>query len=294
MDADRFAAMAFARTGRQEVLNVSKFIAWFFPWDDVVDDAATEQEPADIARYRDDTIDVVRECLLTDLEQPSKIHPDPVIQSFWDIGAAIRASGTPESNQRVAYQQCLFIASAAESQIVRKSTGPMTVAQHLKWREDNIAVHALMELIYYANKTQIPSQWRWENNAQMREMWKEIAWIVSNSNDLFSLRRELMHGQYENVVPLLMYHEGLAPQAAVDKTTEMIHESYERFYQLEAKLYEAVDPAELENVKTYVHAFKDLVMCHLHWSYGLKRYMDPHMVQKAGKIVFDIQTPVAM
>ena len=286
--------MGYPRTGQQEVLNLSKLIAWYFPWDDAIDDAAMRQQPADIIRYRDETIDVVKESLLSNLEEPSKIHPDPAIQSFWDIGAAIRAKGTPESNRRFAHQQCLFVASSAESQILRKSTEPVTVAQYLRRREDNIAIHPLMELIYYANKIQIPSQWRWENNAQMREMWKEIAWMGIMTNDLLSLRRELIHGQYESLVPLLMYHEGLNPQAAVNRGTEMIHESYERFYQLEARLYEAVDLAELENVKTYVHAFKDLVMCNLHWSYGLKRYMDPHMLRKDGKVIFDIQTPVGM
>ncbi|KAL8791312.1 MAG: hypothetical protein Q9195_005931 [Heterodermia aff. obscurata] len=286
--------MAFPCTGRQEVLNVAKFLAWYFPWDDAIDDAAMEQQPADIIRYRDDTVDVVKESLLTNLEQPSKIHSDPAIQSFWDIGATVRASGTPESNRRFAYELCRFVASSTESQIVRKSTEPVTVAQYLERRENNIGIRPLLELIYYANKIQIAAQWRWENNAQMREMWKEITWMITMCNDLLSLRRELIHGQYESLVPLLMYHEGLNPQAAVNRVTEMMHESYERFHRLEARLYELVDLAELENVKTYVHSFKDVVMCNLHWSYGLKRYMDPHMLQEDGKVVFDIQTPVGM
>ena len=124
----------------------------------------------------------------------------------------------------------------------------------------------------------------------MREIWKEIAWMGIMSNDLLSLRRELLHGQYESLVPLLMYHEDLSPQAAVDRGSEMIHQSYERFYLLEKQLYEQARTEDLENLRAYLQSFKDLAMCNLHWSYGLKRYMDEDMIQKDGTVIFDIQT----
>lgn len=147
LDADGFAAMGYPRTGQKEVLNLSRLIAWYFPWDDAIDDAAMLQQPADVLRYRDETIQLVKEALLSDRDAPSKPSSNPAIQSFWDIGTSIRSQGSPESNQRFAEQQCLFIASSAESQIDRKSDKPVTVEQYLRRREDNIAIHPLMELI---------------------------------------------------------------------------------------------------------------------------------------------------
>lgn len=291
LDADRLVAMMYPRTGREELLNLSKLIAWNFPWDDAIDDAALMQQPTDIIRYRDQTIEVIKEGVTSTLDKPSKIHADPAIQSFWEIGAAIREKGTTESNARFAFQQCLWIESCAESQIVRKASKPVTVAEYLWRREDNIGVYPLFELIFYAYRIQIPAKWRWENNANMRELWRETAWQITMLNDLLSLRRELVHGQFESLIPLLMYHESLMPQAAVDRTSEMIHASYQRFYRIEMELYAEVDPENIDVVKTYVHAFKDLVMCNLHWSYGLKRYMDPQMLMNDGTVVFEIRTP---
>jgi len=99
-----------------------------------------------------------------------------------------------------------------------------------------------------------------------------------------------MHGQYESLVPLMMYHNDLEVQAAVDRGTEMIHESYHRFDQAEEALYHEVSSENLENVKTYLAACKDLIMCNLHWSYGLKRYMEKSMVQEDGSVVFQLRT----
>ena len=62
-----------------------------------------------------------------------------------------------------------------------------------------------------------------------------------------------------------MYHQKLKPQEAVDRGTAMIHESYERVYQAEQRLYKDVDPEHLNQVKECVQVYKDLVMCNLHW-----------------------------
>ena len=235
----------------------------------------------------------MKESLLSNLDTPSTVHPNPIIQNFWEIGAAIRAKANAESNQRFVDENIRYIKSATEPQGVKETCGPSTVAEYLRWREDNIGFRAVLELINYANKTDIPPQWRWENNIQMEGMWKEITWMSTITNDLLSLGKELAAGDYESLVPLLMYHERLAPQAAVDRGLDMLYESYERFYELEQQLYEMVSSEDLLNVKAYVHACKDLVMSNLHWSYGLKRYMGQGMDRKDGTIRFKVQTPLS-
>ena len=285
--------MCWPRTGREELLTLSKLIAWYFIWDDYIDDASLSQQGGDLSRYGKETIEVVKESLLSDLDTPSSIHPNPIIQNFWDIGAAIRAKANAESNQRFVDENIGYIRSATEPQGVKETCSPVTVAEYLRRREDNIGFRAVLELIYYANRIDIPSQWRWENNIQMEGMWKEITWMGTISNDLISLGKEVAAGDYESLVPLLMYHECLTPQAAVDRGLDMLRESYERFYELERQLYELVSPEDLLNVKAYVHAFKDLVMSNLHWSNGLKRYMSQGMDRKNGAICFKIQTPLS-
>lgn len=66
----------------------------------------------------------------------------------------------------------------------------------------------------------------------------------------------------------------VSTQAAVARATELIHESYERFYDHENQLLEKMLPEELDTIRACVQVFKDSVMCSLNWSYGLKRYHD--------------------
>lgn len=52
------------------------------------------QQPANVMRYRDETIHLVKEALLSDRQEPSKPSSNPAIQSFWDIGTSIRSKGS--------------------------------------------------------------------------------------------------------------------------------------------------------------------------------------------------------
>ena len=46
-------------------------------------------------QYHDETIALVEQSLSWNHEPQEKPHPNPVIQSFWDLGVDIRARGTP-------------------------------------------------------------------------------------------------------------------------------------------------------------------------------------------------------
>ena len=52
------------------------------------------QQPADVMQYRDETIQLVKESLMSDRQEPSKPSSNPAIQSFWDIGTSIRSQGS--------------------------------------------------------------------------------------------------------------------------------------------------------------------------------------------------------
>lgn len=62
-----------------------------------------------------------------------------------------------------------------------------------------------------------------------------------------------------------MYHDHLEPQAAVDRAVQMLHQCYERYHKAEAILFDEVDSQTLDTLKTCVQAYKDIVMCNLHW-----------------------------
>ncbi|KAL9578090.1 MAG: hypothetical protein Q9203_007221 [Teloschistes exilis] len=288
IDADRLVAMMYPRAGRMQLLNMTEFMIWGFPWDDAIDDVAEMQQPGDIDRYRDETLAVVNSSLLSDLDEPPTPHPNPAIQSFRDVGSAIRADSPDILCQRVAGHVSGFIVSSAASQTVRKGVEATSTADYMQRREDNIGVYMLLELLFYVDKYDLPLQWRPETNHLMKTIWKEVGLMVTIVNDLLSLAKELQHGQYDNLVPFLMYHDDLNAQSAVDRAVQMCRESYDRFYQLEAQLYEQVGSQDEGIVKAHVHGLKDVVMGNLYWSYSLERYVGKGVVREDGSIAFVI------
>ena len=72
-------------------------------------------------------------------------------------------------------------------------------------------------------------------------------------------------GIFDSLVPVLMYNEGLGPQAAIERAKGMLHESYERAHQAERSLYDQADATDLPVIKAYVLGCKNLVMANLNW-----------------------------
>jgi hypothetical protein len=74
-----------------------------------------------------------------------------------------------------------------------------------------------------------------------------------------------MHGQFESIIPLLMYHNNLQAQEAMDHAAEMLHAYYNSFNEVELELYKEI-PVDLQpSMNRYVKACKDLIVCNLRW-----------------------------
>ena len=74
-----------------------------------------------------------------------------------------------------------------------------------------------------------------------------------------------MHGEFESLIPLLMYHSNLQAQGAMDLAGDMLHECYNKFNEVEVELYKEVPKDLRPTMNSYVKACKDLVVCNLHW-----------------------------
>jgi hypothetical protein len=66
----------------------------------------------------------------------------------------------------------------------------------------------------YVDNQQLP---RWIlDHPKMIEIWRETNLSVSLLNDLFSLRKEIEHGDIESIVPILVINRGMTIQEAIE------------------------------------------------------------------------------
>lgn len=73
------------------------------------------------------------------------------------------------------------------------------------------------------------------------------------------------HGQFESMVPLLMYHHNLSAQDAMNRAAEMCHECYREFDEVEEEMYKKIPTYLRPTMERYLMACKDLIVCNVHW-----------------------------
>ena len=52
-------------------------------------------KPENLIQYRDETIELVKQSLSNECAPQVNPHPNPAIQSFWDLGTEFRSQGNP-------------------------------------------------------------------------------------------------------------------------------------------------------------------------------------------------------
>lgn len=95
--------------------------------------------------------------------------------------------------------------------------------------------------------------------------------VVCWSNDIFSLRKERAHRDMHNLVLILLHHEGITEQAAVDRVARLIKGQVQRFIALEARLPQfgpSIDAA----VRRFVAVLRAWMRGNLDWSCETGRY----------------------
>ena len=100
----------------------------------------------------------------------------------------------------------------------------------------------------------------------MRAVWNETNIIISVTNDLLSLRKELRQGCIESIVPLTCA-SGLAVQDAVAEATRKLEASKHRFNKAATSLIDryARDERSLYQLSAFVEVCKCNCVGNLMW-----------------------------
>lgn len=90
--------------------------------------------------------------------------------------------------------------------------------------------------------------------------------------DLFSYSVEQSKGDTNNVLVVVMHHDGLDLHAAAEFVADMCRESIDRFVALRAQLPSWEVPAINRDVEQYVRGLADWIVGSLEWSFTTERY----------------------
>jgi len=281
---------------RLEIL--AYLVIWLFTWDDEIDEptGAFSTDFAGAQAYRERTLRFVGHCLgLNDTSSSSSgedkhegaLRPqNEIVQSFDVIGAALRASYNWSQCQRFHDEMARFMAASEDEQAGRLTGHIPSLDEYWRFRLGTSAVYIGSAAGEYSISSCIPDTLM-RSDAAMQAIWDETNVIISITNDLLSLRKEMQLDCIDSIVPLLFASTGDV-QRAISEAVGSLRAARERFdkaaEELMARRYE--DEEIRSQVEQFIEVQRSNCVGNLVWSLETLRYKMGELTSEDGGQTF--------
>ncbi|KAI4235240.1 MAG: hypothetical protein LQ349_003306 [Xanthoria aureola] len=226
--------------------------------------------------YRDETRLHVLECLgLTDDLNGCPVRSvNPTILAFEGIGNAIRSVYTYEQRCRFMKHMENFLEMSRREQALRLRGTLPTVEEFWSYRLGSSAVHITLAMNEFAcNTNSLPASVMGQEH--MTLLWEYTNIIISITNDILSLKKEVTRGSIGSMIPL-EYAQSRNAQSAVDKTTLLLANAIDAFKQTAEKLLqrspEITSCEQTRALGDFVKGCQFYCTGNLAWSLATRRY----------------------
>lgn len=213
-------------------------VIWLFTWDDEIDEPAgsyTDDETKAQA-YRTHTLHFVGTCLgLTSASEPSLVMSNRIVESFDVIGSALCASYNTHQRQRFFDEIVRFMSASEVEQACRLQDRIFTLREYWSVRMGTSAVYIGSAAGEFSMSSGSPLPLEVMRSSEMQALWDETNIIISITNDLLSLRKEMKLGCIDSIIPLT-FALTRDIQTAVDQSVAALKASKERFDEAARKL----------------------------------------------------------
>jgi hypothetical protein len=257
-----FAARTYPTAPREELLIISDWSAWGFLKDDQTDEGEMGRRPEELAALHARFLAVLE-------SDRSTGHDAPLTHALADLGQRLRRKLTPEQ-MRLFIQTHHDWLAASELETAHRAVGVApNVADYIHQRQFGGAVYVCFALIELSKRIELPPAVR--DHHFVRRLSRTANNAICWCNDLFSLEKELRHGDPANLVIALRAEYGLTLQAAVARVAEMHDAEVRAFLELESRLpsFGAQADALLER---YVAGLRSWMRGNFDWSQTTGRY----------------------
>ncbi|RAH69857.1 terpene synthase family protein [Aspergillus aculeatinus CBS 121060] len=281
----------------ERFLPLAKFMYWFFLWDDEIDCGRLANDAKGTQAYRESTLAFLKRTLEPDMPEPGPSYDaaDHNSGCFEEISPALRSGTTVESRRRFADSLYDYVDSVCAVQETREERLP-GLGCYFANRELSIGAYPCIMAMEFAYDVRVP-HWIYEDS-HMRTMFRETAIscivlgpLIPRSaltrpqltgisvNDIISLRKELIAGQFDSVIPLKMLHDpSLSAQDAMNEACQDLVRSKRVFQEAESSLsdsdaFRQLSAATKAEVRTLLTGCKNMMVGNVKWSLANDRYL---------------------
>lgn len=164
-----------------------------------------------------------------------------------------------------------FVTSVRTSQ-AQWLVGVTSFEDYKKRRLETVGSEPCVMAMQWGYGLSLPSH-IWDHEAT-QTIIREVGISVFLYNDIASLKKEVIDGDVDSTVPILVWNEGITAQAAVLRIQKMIEESWERLIAAEKRLKSVTNTQQLkQDAEILIGGCKDIVVGHMAYSLRASRYM---------------------
>jgi hypothetical protein len=258
-------------------LRICTYLAiWLLTWDDETDlnNGTMLNEFGAAKAYRDQTLAYVRYCLDIDCSKSSPEVTNRVILNFKPIGVAIMHAYTVEQ-RRTVYEQIRFLVDmSGQEQHFRLSGTIPSIEEFWRYRLGSSAVTVCIALIEFSGGEGMTLPVEFHNDVDVRSICTYTNKIISATNDLVSLKKEIKKDAIDSLVPILFFHLGDV-QMAITEVIAFIATEIKNMDVAVASLserYESTGDDLRRRVEHFVDGCKHYTTGNLTWSLASDRY----------------------
>ncbi|KAH9875880.1 hypothetical protein IAQ61_003345 [Plenodomus lingam] len=262
----------FPGVSREKLFILGSLIAFFFFWDDEIDCGTLTNDRVKTEAYCDDSIAFIRHHMQPERSikppAPGRMHNSG---AFVEIGKAMQVGSDKASRDRFTDAVCGFISAVRLSQGLWLE-GCSTYEDYTKRRIATVGVKPLLMVLQWSYGLSLP-QSIYDHEAT-KAMFREVYIGVYLYNDLVSLKKEVVDGDVDSAIPIMVWQEGITAQEAVDRVVRMIETSWEGLLAAEQKLLKVAQTDQMRrDILQLVAGCKDIVVGHMAYTLRAARYM---------------------
>lgn len=242
----------------------SDWYSWVFLFDDYLDPTERGTDPADMMRFL--------QPLLAVLEGESlRGHEKPLVRAFADIWQRASAWMPPTWQERFARHHREYFAGTLWEAHNRGPDHIPARSTYIKKQRLAAGTDPAFALAELAKDITLPPDiyQREAVTALRMAAGNVIAW----TNDVYSHRKELSHGEVNNFVVVVRHDQGCSLQEAVFEVCELIEDEIHRFTELSQRL--PTDADGNGDLQAYQAALERWIRGNLEWSKETARYGTP-------------------
>ncbi|KAJ1299261.1 hypothetical protein OPQ81_002698, partial [Rhizoctonia solani] len=255
------------------------FMLWLFAFDDM----------ADLGDFKIEGLKRAVDITMNVLRKPNGVQPKlkiaATLHSFVD---RMRQNGNPQAIRHFADATEKYTRAIMREMVDKHSGYVQTLEEYREYRQDTSGVKLCLAMLEYAHKINITDELL--KDPIVSELSLAANEILTWANDIFSFPNEQARGHTHNLVFILMWHNQIGVQDAVDHANKLIESRLQDYLKAKANL-PSFGPDLDGELTRYVQGVEYCIQACIDWSFLTIRYFGSNVTKVKATGVVELAPP---